>query len=136
VQLPMSLCCNGGTDPGTNGGTDPGTLAPPAALLVRRILRCAAHGRAGQSTRKRRGARGRRHAAVGHHGLQRQLRRDPGLVSCEGYIPSYAAVSAYHQNGSLPTDSRELAAGSYRSDVSAFIENVTGRCAVGCAPAI
>ena len=53
---------------------------------------------------------------------------DPGKVSCEGYIPSYAAVSAYHQNGSLPTDfssvlqrAREFAAGSYRSEVSAFI---------------
>ncbi len=53
---------------------------------------------------------------------------DPGQVSCEGYIPSYAAVSAYHQNGSLPTDfssvvqrAREFAAGSYRSDASAFI---------------
>jgi carboxypeptidase C (cathepsin A) len=55
---------------------------------------------------------------------------DPGQVSCEGYIPSYAAVSAFHQNGSLPTDfssvlqgAREFAAGSYRSEVSAFIAN-------------
>lgn len=29
---------------------------------------------------------------------------NPGQVSCEGYIPSYAAVSAYHRNGSLPAD--------------------------------
>lgn len=56
-----------------------------------------------------------------------------GQVSCEGYIPSYAAVSAYHQNGgSLPTDFssvlqkvREFAAGSYRSEVSAFLANGT-----------
>lgn len=53
---------------------------------------------------------------------------DPGQVSCEGYIPSYAAVSAYHQNGSLPTDFssvlqgvRAFAAGPYRSEVSAFL---------------
>ncbi|HEU4851716.1 MAG TPA: peptidase S10 [Telluria sp.] len=53
---------------------------------------------------------------------------DPGQVSCEGYIPSYAAVSAYHQNGSLPTDFssvlqkvREFAAGPYRSEVGAFL---------------
>jgi carboxypeptidase C (cathepsin A) len=54
---------------------------------------------------------------------------NPGQLSCEGYLPSYAAVSAYHQNGgNLPTDFstvlqhvREFAAGSYRSDVSAFL---------------
>jgi carboxypeptidase C (cathepsin A) len=53
---------------------------------------------------------------------------DPGQLSCEGYIPSYAAVSAYHQNGSLPTDFssvlqrvREFAAGSYRSEVSGYL---------------
>ena len=53
---------------------------------------------------------------------------DPGQVSCEGYLPSYAAVSAYHQNGSLPTDFssvlqhvREFAAGAYRSEVGAFL---------------
>ena len=54
---------------------------------------------------------------------------EPGLVSCEGYIPSYAAVSAYHQNASsLPTDFssvlqsvRTFSASSYRTEVSAFI---------------
>lgn len=53
---------------------------------------------------------------------------NPGQLSCEGYLPSYAAVSAYHQNGSLPTDFssvlqrvREFAAGPYRSEVSAFL---------------
>jgi carboxypeptidase C (cathepsin A) len=53
---------------------------------------------------------------------------NPGQVSCEGYIPSYAAVSAYHQNGSLPADfssvlqrARDFAAGAYRSEVGAFL---------------
>ncbi|MCC2958383.1 peptidase S10 [Massilia sp. IC2-477] len=57
---------------------------------------------------------------------------NPGQASCEGYIPSYAAVSYYHQNGSLPTDfstvlqkAREFAAGPYRSEVNAFIANKT-----------
>jgi carboxypeptidase C (cathepsin A) len=57
---------------------------------------------------------------------------NPGQVSCEGYIPSYAAVSSYHQTGSLPTDfssvlqrAREFAAGSYRSEVAAFIAGGT-----------
>jgi carboxypeptidase C (cathepsin A) len=57
---------------------------------------------------------------------------NPGQVSCEGYIPSYAAVSSYHQNGSLPADfdsvlqrAREFAAGAYRSEVSAFIASGT-----------
>jgi carboxypeptidase C (cathepsin A) len=56
---------------------------------------------------------------------------NPGQVSCEGYIPSYAAVSSY-QNGSLPADfasvlqrAREFAAGPYRSEVSAFIAGGT-----------
>ncbi|RYF88923.1 MAG: peptidase S10 [Caulobacteraceae bacterium] len=53
---------------------------------------------------------------------------NPGQASCEGYIPSYAAVSRYHQNGSLPADfttvleqARAFAAGPYRSEVGAFI---------------
>lgn len=57
---------------------------------------------------------------------------NPGQASCEGYIPSYAAVSYYHQNGSLPTDfssflqkAREFAAGPYRSEVNAFLANKT-----------
>lgn len=57
---------------------------------------------------------------------------NPGQVSCEGYIPSYAAVAAYHKNGSLPTDfstvlqrAREFASGAYRSEVSAFLSNGT-----------
>lgn len=55
---------------------------------------------------------------------------NPGQVSCEGYILSYAAVAAYHKNGSLPTDfstvlqqAREFASGAYRSEVSAFLAN-------------
>ncbi|MBQ5939075.1 S10 family peptidase [Massilia sp. AB1] len=57
---------------------------------------------------------------------------DPGQLSCEGYLPSYAAVSAYHQNGSLPTDFssllqqvRDFAAGAYRSEVGAFLASGT-----------
>ena len=57
---------------------------------------------------------------------------DPGQVSCEGYLPSYAAVSAYHQSGSLPTDFssvlqhvRDFAAGAYRSEVGAFLASGT-----------
>ncbi|HEY5801576.1 MAG TPA: peptidase S10, partial [Burkholderiaceae bacterium] len=57
---------------------------------------------------------------------------NPGQVSCEGYLPSYAAVSAYHQTGSLPADFssvlqrvREFAAGAYRNEVSAFITKGT-----------
>lgn len=57
---------------------------------------------------------------------------NPGQLSCEGYIPSYAAVSAYHQNGSLPADfssvlqsAREFAAGAYRSEVAAFLASGT-----------
>lgn len=54
---------------------------------------------------------------------------NPGQVSCEGYLPSYAAVSSYYQNGgSLPTDFssvlqrvREFAAGPYRSEVGPFL---------------
>ncbi|MFC5478573.1 S10 family peptidase [Massilia suwonensis] len=57
---------------------------------------------------------------------------NPGQLSCEGYIPSYTAVSAYHQNGSLPTDfstvldqARAFAAGPYRSEVKTFLANGT-----------
>jgi carboxypeptidase C (cathepsin A) len=58
---------------------------------------------------------------------------NPGQVSCEGYIPSYVATAAYHQNGgSLPTDfssvlqkAREFAAGSYRSEVGAYLAGGT-----------
>ncbi|MFC5461723.1 S10 family peptidase [Massilia niabensis] len=58
---------------------------------------------------------------------------NPGQLSCEGYLPSYAAVSSYHQNGgSLPTDFssvllrvREFAAGPYRSEVGPFLAGGT-----------
>ncbi|MES2900355.1 MAG: peptidase S10 [Pseudomonadota bacterium] len=48
---------------------------------------------------------------------------EPGSMSCEGYIPSYAAVSAYHKlSNPAPTDftsymkqAREFAAGPYRA---------------------
>ncbi|KQQ88556.1 S10 family peptidase [Massilia sp. Leaf139] len=57
---------------------------------------------------------------------------DPGQVSCEGYIPSYAAVSRYHQSGSLPTDfstvleqARAFAAGPYRTEVGPFLATKT-----------
>ena len=53
---------------------------------------------------------------------------NPGQLSCEGYIPSYTAVSAYHKDGSLPADfssvlnsARAFAASSYRSEVGPFL---------------
>ena len=54
---------------------------------------------------------------------------DPGAISCEGYIPTYAATSAYYQLGTpLPTDfsayvqqARIFAAGDYRSAISAYL---------------
>ena len=58
---------------------------------------------------------------------------NPGQLSCEGYLPSYAAVSSYYRNsGSLPADFssvlqrvREFAAGAYRSEVGAFLASGT-----------
>lgn len=52
-------------------------------------------------------------------------------VSCEGYVPSYAAVGAYHQRANpLPTDftsyiqqARDFAAGAYRSAMTPFLQN-------------
>lgn len=48
---------------------------------------------------------------------------DPGAVSCEGYIPTYALTSAYHQRATaVPVDSvRTFAAGSYRTAVAAYL---------------
>ncbi|ELX11884.1 peptidase S10 serine carboxypeptidase [Janthinobacterium sp. HH01] len=54
---------------------------------------------------------------------------DPGAISCEGYIPTYAATSAYYQLSTpLPTDfsayvqqARSFAAGDYRSAISAYL---------------
>jgi carboxypeptidase C (cathepsin A) len=48
---------------------------------------------------------------------------DPGTVSCEGYIPTYAATSAYHQRAApAPVDQvRGFAAGAYRSAIAAWL---------------
>ena len=54
---------------------------------------------------------------------------DPGAVSCEGYLPTYAATSAYYQLSTpLPTDfsayvqqARGFAAGDYRNAISAYL---------------
>lgn len=55
-------------------------------------------------------------------------------ISCEGYVPTYAAVGAYHQRSTpLPTDfnayivqARSFAAGAYRTAMSAFIASKIG----------
>jgi len=54
---------------------------------------------------------------------------DPGVTSCEGYIPSYAAVSAYHNRSTPPpTDlssyieqARVFSATEYRSAAQAYL---------------
>lgn len=54
---------------------------------------------------------------------------DPGIISCEGYIPSYAAVSAYHNRSTpAPTDlgsyiaqARTFSATEYRSAAAAWL---------------
>jgi carboxypeptidase C (cathepsin A) len=54
---------------------------------------------------------------------------NPGATSCEGYVPSYAAVSAYHERSSpLPTDfssylnaARLFSATEYRAAVAAYL---------------
>ena len=54
---------------------------------------------------------------------------DPGAISCEGYVPTYAATSAYYQRSNpLPTDfsayvqqARSFAAGDYRSAMTAYL---------------
>lgn len=53
----------------------------------------------------------------------------PQEVSCEGYVPTYAAIGAYHQRANpLPTDfsaylvqARNVAAGSYRSAMTPWL---------------
>lgn len=53
----------------------------------------------------------------------------PQEVSCQGYVPTYAAIGAYHQRAnSLPTDfsayieqARSFAAGSYRSAMTPWL---------------
>jgi carboxypeptidase C (cathepsin A) len=55
---------------------------------------------------------------------------DPRAVSCEGYVPSYAAIGAYHQRSNpLPTDlssylqqARDFAAGAYRSAMTPWLQ--------------
>jgi carboxypeptidase C (cathepsin A) len=55
-------------------------------------------------------------------------------ISCEGYVPTYAAIGAYHQRSNpVPTDfaayvvqARDFAAGAYRSAMSAFIASKIG----------
>lgn len=48
---------------------------------------------------------------------------DPGMVSCEGYIPTYALTSAYHQRAAaVPVEAvRTFAAGSYRTAIAAYL---------------
>ena len=55
-------------------------------------------------------------------------------MGCEGYVPTYAAIGAYHQRSNpIPTDlnayvmqARDFAAGAYRSAMSAFIASRIG----------
>lgn len=56
---------------------------------------------------------------------------DPGTVSCEGYVPTYAATGAYHQRaapapapadfGSYVQQARAFGAGAYRSGIAAYL---------------
>jgi carboxypeptidase C (cathepsin A) len=55
---------------------------------------------------------------------------DPGTVSCEGYVPTYAAIGAYYQRSTppLPPDlgayiqqARDFAGASYRSAMTAWL---------------
>jgi carboxypeptidase C (cathepsin A) len=54
----------------------------------------------------------------------------PNAVSCEGYVPTYAAIGAYHQRANpLPTDfsayiqqARDFAAGAYRSAMTPWLQ--------------
>jgi carboxypeptidase C (cathepsin A) len=56
---------------------------------------------------------------------------EPQEVSCEGYVPSYAAIGAYHQRANpLPTDftsyiqhARDFAAGAYRSAMTPWLQS-------------
>ncbi len=56
------------------------------------------------------------------------------FISCEGYVPTYAAIGAYHQRSNpLPTDftsyivqARAFAAGAYRTAMSAYITSRIG----------
>jgi carboxypeptidase C (cathepsin A) len=58
---------------------------------------------------------------------------DPNTASCEGYIPTYAAIGAYHRVASpLPMDfssyiqqARDFAAGAYRSAMVPWLANRT-----------
>jgi carboxypeptidase C (cathepsin A) len=55
-------------------------------------------------------------------------------LSCEGYVPTYAAIGAYHKvSNPVPTDfgsyvvqARAFAAGAYRTAMSAFISSKIG----------
>ncbi len=57
---------------------------------------------------------------------------DPGTSSCEGYIPSYAAVSAYHHVTAMPGDLntylaqvRDFSAVTYRPAVASWLQTRT-----------
>lgn len=58
---------------------------------------------------------------------------NPGLVSCEGYFPSYAATSSYHKKAVPPVGSfeqymqqmRDFSATTYRSALGPFIASGT-----------
>lgn len=48
---------------------------------------------------------------------------DPGAASCEGYVPTYAATSAWHQRAAAAPvgQVRGFAAGAYRSAIAAYL---------------
>lgn len=58
---------------------------------------------------------------------------DPNTVSCEGYVPTYAAIGAYHRVANpLPPDfssylqqARDFAAGAYRNAMAPWLANRT-----------
>lgn len=58
---------------------------------------------------------------------------DPGKVSCEGYVPTYAATGAYHRRSNpVPTDfdsyvqqARDFASRAYRGALSAWLASRT-----------
>jgi carboxypeptidase C (cathepsin A) len=58
---------------------------------------------------------------------------DPNTVSCEGYVPTYAAIGAYHRVANpLPADfsgyiqqAREFAAGAYRNAMAPWLASRT-----------
>nr|WP_166454709.1 peptidase S10 [Duganella rivi] len=50
---------------------------------------------------------------------------DPNAISCEGYIPTYAMTSSYHQRAPAISAeaARSFATGAYRNAISAYLAN-------------